>query len=465
MRNSSPVALGQVIANKYQVEGVLGEGGMGVVVSAWHMGLEQRVAIKLLLSHMRDQEGSALERFQREARAAARIRSEYVCRVLDTGSLDDGTPFLVMEYLEGADLSDELMRRGRFDVPEAVRYVREACLALIEAHQAGVIHRDLKPANLFLVQRPDGSRSIKVVDFGVSKSISRSGTPHLTLTKTSSLVGSPIYMSPEQLNSSKDVDGRTDIWALGTILYELVTGRTPFFGETIPQLVNAVLNTEPVGFSALGITAPAGLEEVARRALSKQRDGRFATARELYEALGPYAADAPGSISGTQHKTPPPTRSMNLPDGRAATAVAAASSVPDGRSKKRGQFALLALLLIAAAGVAAFLSRPNPPAPEARVPSVPSAPLREAGMLPAPSPAASEPAARLEAAPPGREAVAPLAPAASADPQPPANTVIPAARKPKERPRSTVAAEAPAVQAPPPKPETDDGFHHFGGRR
>src|SRR5688572_347347 len=112
MRNSSPVALGQVIANKYQVEGVIGEGGMGVVVSAWHMGLEQRVAIKLLLSHMRDQEGSALERFQREARAAARIRSEYVCRVLDTGSLDDGTPFLVMEYLEGADLADELMRRG-----------------------------------------------------------------------------------------------------------------------------------------------------------------------------------------------------------------------------------------------------------------------------------------------------------------------------------------------------------------
>jgi serine/threonine protein kinase len=472
MRNSSPVALGQVIANKYQVEGVIGEGGMGVVVSAWHMGLEQRVAIKLLLSHMRDQEGSALERFQREARAAARIRSEYVCRVLDTGSLEDGTPFLVMEYLEGADLADELMRRGRFDVPEAVRYVREACLALIEAHQSGVIHRDLKPANLFLVQRPDGARSIKVVDFGVSKSVSRGGAPHLSLTKTSALVGSPIYMSPEQLNSSKDVDGRTDIWALGTILYELITGRTPFYGETIPQLVNAVLNTEPVSFATLSITAPAGLEEVTRRALSKQREGRFANARELYDALGPYT-DAPGSISGTQpaRKTPLPTRSMTLQDKPAA--VAQATSVPEAGRKKGAQFALLALLLIAAAGVAALLSRPSPPAQEASVPSVLTATLREAGMLLAPSAPASEPAARIEpsagAAP---AADAPLAPApgADAEPQLPSGVAMPPldapareARKPRERPRGSVAD--PAAIQPPPKPETDDGFHHFGGRR
>jgi serine/threonine protein kinase len=471
MRNSSPVALGQVIANKYQVEGVIGEGGMGVVVSAWHMGLEQRVAIKLLLSHMRDQEGSALERFQREARAAARIRSEYVCRVLDTGALEDGTPFLVMEYLEGADLADELLRRGRFDVPEAVRYVREACLALIEAHQAGVIHRDLKPANLFLVQRQDGSRSIKVVDFGVSKSISRGGAPHLSLTKTSALVGSPIYMSPEQLNSSKDVDGRTDIWALGTILYELLTGRTPFYGDTIPQLVNAVLNTEPVSFASLGITAPAGLEEVARRALSKQREARFANARELYDALGPYT-DAPGSISGTQpaHKTPLPTRSMSLPDSRAAAAVAQPTSVPETGRKKGAQFALLALLLIAAAGVAALLSRPGPPVEETRVPSVPSAPLREAGMLPAPSGPASEPAARAEPATAAAPADAPLAPAPSADTgaQLPSGVSMPPldapARKPRERPRATLVADPAAIQ-PPPKPETDDGFHHFGGRR
>src|SRR5689334_22887640 len=245
MRNSSPIALGQVIANKYQVEGVLGEGGMGIVVSAWHLGLEQRVAIKLLLSHMRQTDSSALERFQREARAAARIRSEHVCRVLDTGHLDDGTPFLVMEYLEGSDLADELVRRGRFEIPEAVRYVREACLALQQAHQAGVIHRDLKPANLDLVHKQDGGRMIKVLDFGVSKWVSSTGVPNMSLTKTSALDGSPIYMSPEQLNSSKDVDGRTDIWALGITLYELITCRTPFYCESIPQLVNAVLNTEP----------------------------------------------------------------------------------------------------------------------------------------------------------------------------------------------------------------------------
>jgi serine/threonine-protein kinase len=476
MRNSSPVALGQVIANKYQVEGVLGEGGMGVVVSAWHLGLEQRVAIKLLLSHMRDAEGSALERFQREARAAARIRSEYVCRVLDTGSLEDGTPFLVMEYLEGADLADELLRRGRFEVAEAVRYVREACLALIEAHQAGVIHRDLKPANLFLVQRPDGARSIKVVDFGVSKSISRSGTPHLTLTKTSAMVGSPIYMSPEQLSSSKDVDGRTDIWALGTILYELITGRTPFYGESIPQLVNAVLNTEPDGFAALGITAPAGLEQVVRRALSKQRDGRFANARELFTALGPYVSDAPGSISGTvaTQKTPLPTRSMNI-DNSASPASAPVISVPDASGSKRTRFALLAVLLIAVAGIAALLSRRSPPASEARVPSSPAAPAREAGMAPAPV-GESTRAAQVGPTAPASEGVLsgqPAAHSAEADAQMPRGMAMPSEleqktrepRRPRVTPRTEPAQPQPSP-VPSPKPETDDdALPRFGGRR
>lgn len=366
MRNSSPVSAGQTIANKYLVEGVLGEGGMGVVISAWHIGLEQRVAIKLLLRERLQHDESAIERFQREARAAARIRSQHVCRVIDTGALEDGTPFLVMEYLEGKDLADELTQRGRLPVSEAVGIVREACEALAEAHAAGIIHRDLKPANMFLVQRTDGSRLLKVLDFGVSKSLSGSGTPHRTLTKTASLVGSPIYMSPEQLNSSRDVDARTDIWALGIILYELITGTTPFNGDSIPQLVNAVLNTQAASFASLNVSVPAGLEEVVARALSKPREQRFASAQELSNALQRYA---PKSSQVTVSRTvvvssnpPPPRASLEAPQARDSQRASANRALESRQPEAAAawsarRWALLIVLLIAGAGLSAAVSR------------------------------------------------------------------------------------------------------------
>jgi serine/threonine-protein kinase len=491
MRNSSPVALGQVIAGKYQVQGVLGEGGMGVVVSAWHLGLEQRVAIKLLLTHMRQSDSSALERFQREARAAARIQSEHVCRVLDTGHLEDGTPFLVMEYLEGADLSDELVRRGRFETLDAVRYVREACVALMHAHQAGVIHRDLKPANLFLVQRADGSRMIKVLDFGVSKSISSTGAPNLTLTKTSAMVGSPIYMSPEQLNSSKDVDGRTDIWALGIILYELIAGRTPFYGESIAQLVNAVLNTEPETMANLSIELPQGLEQVMRKALSKARDQRYASARELYNALGPFAGDRAGSISSVQSNRPmAPTRSMSLsdPPPRPTPSAPTPGAGVARPQSSRLRTALIALGLIALAGVAALLSRrgereaPDPTAASMATPSVAAAPAA------APEPALPEPSLAAQpgsgsdtaqVAPSGADsnpaAASALSPDAAATPALANETTTPAAALTPHRPRDRARSDQgraptrePAQPAPATRPEpasSDPYLPNFGGRR
>ncbi|HEY6881146.1 MAG TPA: serine/threonine-protein kinase, partial [Polyangiales bacterium] len=289
--------MGEIIADKYQIEGVIGEGGMGIVVSAWHLGLRQRVAIKLLLADGGQIEQAALERFQREARAAARIRSEHVCRVIDVGMLPAGTPYLVLEYLEGCDLADELARRGRLPAQEAIGFVLEACEALAEAHVAGIIHRDLKPANLFLARRSNGSRCLKLLDFGVSKSIEEGSLAQFSLTKTSAIVGSPIYMSPEQLNSAKDVDARTDIWSLGALTYELIAGRPPFFAETIPQLVSQVLHNEPPPFAELGITVPGGLEEVLRKALSKSRDQRYASVAAFAEAIGPYAPDDSISIS------------------------------------------------------------------------------------------------------------------------------------------------------------------------
>jgi serine/threonine protein kinase len=284
-----PVGIGEVIAGKYIVERVIGEGGMGVVLAARHLELEQRVAIKFLLPEIA-QQGMAAERFRREARAAAKMRGEHVCRVLDVGTLESGIPFMVMEYLEGWDLASELERRKLLPVEEAVGYVLEACEALAEAHAAHVIHRDLKPANLFLEARGDGSRRIKVLDFGVSKSL-LDATPGLgALTKTSSFVGSPLYMSPEQLESAKDVDVRTDLWALGVVLYELITGQTPFRGETMPQLVASVLHDAPRSLAELACVAPDGLELVLRHALEKPRAQRYSNVAELAQDLVPYAA-------------------------------------------------------------------------------------------------------------------------------------------------------------------------------
>jgi eukaryotic-like serine/threonine-protein kinase len=413
MRNSSPVVLGEIIADKYQIEGVIGEGGMGIVVSAWHLGLRQRVAIKLLLADGGQIEQAALERFQREARAAARIRSEHVCRVIDVGMLPAGTPYLVLEYLEGCDLSDELARRGQIPAQEAVGYVLEACEALAEAHVAGIIHRDLKPANLFLARRNNGSRCLKLLDFGVSKSIEEGSLAQFSLTKTSSIVGSPIYMSPEQLNSAKDVDARTDIWALGALTYELIAGRPPFFAETIPQLVSQVLHMEPPTLAELGVSVPGGLEPVLRKALSKARDQRYPTVAAFAEAIGSFAPEDSLSVSRIMQIRPssdardalPETvadrelrrtpRSKNRQRTAAVMPTTEVSQKPE--NKRRLAWAAVLVLLIIGAGVAAALSRRGGVAEEVqasdRVNAAADAGARSAsaGMLPPSLPSLPEP--------------------------------------------------------------------------
>ncbi len=276
-----PVLPGDVVAGKYRVERVVGSGAMGSVVLAVHIELEQPVAIKFMHPELATDEVGA-ERFRREARAVARIVSPFVARVLDVGELEDqGIPFIVMEYLDGRDLARELHARGPLPVHEAVAHVLEACEAVAEAHNQGIVHRDLKPANLFLAKHANGTRTIKVLDFGISK---MGGTPaQPSITDTAVLMGSPAYMSPEQLESSRSVDPRSDIWAFGVILHELVSGALPFTGETVPQLIRAIVTgvRKPLGKQG----ALAELERVVRRCLSQERADRYQTVPELGAAL------------------------------------------------------------------------------------------------------------------------------------------------------------------------------------
>jgi serine/threonine-protein kinase len=278
-RENLPKA-GDVVAGKYRIEKVLGRGGMGTVFAARHDDLDQTVAIKMLHSAA----PTAAARFQREAKISAHLLSEHVARVFDLGT-SDGVPFLVMEYLAGEDLSS-VIARGSVKPELAVEYAQQICAALTEAHAAGIIHRDLKPSNVFAVQRTDGGCCLKILDFGVSKRLlaGKEEQSH-DLTNAHAVLGSPAYMSPEQLRQSKGVDARTDIWSLGVLLYELLTTKRPFQAWSLAGLSAAIAADSPKPPSQLNPAVPAALDRVVLRCLSKEPGERFASAAEVAEAL------------------------------------------------------------------------------------------------------------------------------------------------------------------------------------
>jgi eukaryotic-like serine/threonine-protein kinase len=288
---AAPVQPGQVLAGKYLVEKVIGVGGMGVVVAARHLQLDERVALKFLLPEAL---GSAdvVARFGREARSAVKIKSEHVARVIDVGVLETGAPYMVMEYLEGRDLSAIVHEQGPLPVADVVEYVVQACEALAEAHALGIVHRDMKPANLFLSRRADGSKMVKVLDFGISKaSLTGAAFADLSLTRTTAVMGSPLYMSPEQMKSARDVDHRSDIWSMGVVLHELLTGKVAFEGESITQLCAAVLQEPPPPLRLVRPDAPEELERVVLRCLEKGPAQRYQSMGELAIALTPFGPD------------------------------------------------------------------------------------------------------------------------------------------------------------------------------
>ncbi|MGZ3454966.1 MAG: protein kinase domain-containing protein [Polyangiales bacterium] len=278
--------MGEILAGKYRVERVLGRGGMGLVVEAVHLQLEQPVAIKFLLPEATSIQGASA-RFLREARAAARIKSEHVARVLDVDQLPSGEPYMVMEYLVGTDLHRLVREQGPLSVQTAIDYVLQACEALAEAHAMGIVHRDLKPSNLFLTHRPDGAALVKLLDFGIAKAPTSWSQPELTR----GLLGSPLYMSPEQLRDSRSVDARADIWALGVILHELLTGRFPFEAPSEAALGAMVATNPPASLREHFSSAPEGLEKVILRCLEKDPQKRFDDVGALATALRAFAGD------------------------------------------------------------------------------------------------------------------------------------------------------------------------------
>jgi len=290
-----------VLDGCYVLERVLGEGGMGVVFAARHVDTEVRVAIKTLLTPSPSSSAEERrERFFREARLAAKIRSDHVVRVLDVARGDtldpDGEgspPYIVMEYLDGFDLDDLLRARGPLRSTEAVDYVLQACEGVAAAHALGVVHRDLKPSNLHLTRRIDGTPLLKVLDFGISKTGDDVAIEGSKLTTTTSVFGSPAYMSPEQIRSSKHVDERTDVWSLAVVLFELLTGRLPFAGNSAAAVLAAVAADPPLSLSHHAkYPVPSGLEKAIERGLVKDRGLRVASVVELAASLAPFASDA-----------------------------------------------------------------------------------------------------------------------------------------------------------------------------
>jgi serine/threonine-protein kinase len=313
---------GEILDGKYRIEKLLGEGGMGAVAKATHMLRRAPVALKFMSPAVLALQG-AVERFVNEGVAASQIDSDHVVKVFDVGRMPSGAPYLVMEFLDGNDLAAILHRDGgRLSIPRAVHFTIQTLRALQTAHQAGIIHRDMKPSNVFVIDKDGEPDFVKLVDFGISKV--RTDDPegkqqNANLTKTNSALGTPLYMSPEQARSPRDVDARTDIYSVGAILYELLSGRTPYTSDTgeFTEILFKIFTTDPEPLRNLRPDVPDGLAAVIHRALTRDLAQRYASANDFAEALVPFADDRSTAViskmRGGQRRSVVPAPGSQLP--------------------------------------------------------------------------------------------------------------------------------------------------------
>ena len=362
-------AAGDVLDGKYRVEQLLGEGGMGAVAKATHLLRRAPVALKFMSPAVLALQG-AVERFVNEGVAASQIDSDHVVKVFDVGRLQSGAPYLVMEFLDGCDLAQLLARMGgRLDVVRTVHFALQTLRALQTAHAAGIIHRDMKPSNCFVIDKDGEPDFVKIVDFGISKVRSDdTGRPRANLTQTNSALGTPLYMSPEQARSPKDVDQRADLYSVGAIMYELLTGRTPYTCESgeYTEILFKIFTTEPDPIQSLRPDIPDGLAAVIHRALVRDPNLRFASASDMAEALVPYSDERSAQVitrlrGGRGRTVPPPTGGVSQPgmlQGRVPTGAGVPPRMPAGAATPMG-----------AGAPASTYPNPNQPIPALRVPT------------------------------------------------------------------------------------------------
>lgn len=457
-----PSFVGAVLAGKFRVERVLGQGGMGTVVEATNISLDERVAIKLLRA---DSERSAetIEAFTREVRAASKLRSEHVARVVDVGADPVFGPYMVMELLEGSTLQQALASTGRLSPQRAVEYCIMACEALAEAHARGIVHRDVKPANLFVVRGPSGRPCVKVLDFGIATVTLPGPIAEGSASTGKARHGSPHYLSPEQLRTADGVDARADVWALGCVLFELVTGVKAFDAPRFTALVAKILEDTPAPIPADVVDVPEGLLEVMQRCLEKDPSARYTTIAELALALLPFARPRAHSVvvrtvahlrdAGVAPELvmpstmpPPPSgggadlvssqslRSPGLPrvsvDGVATAPRDAVEPAEPASQRSRiilGVAAAAALVAVAAGFAGSRRAAPAAEQPQRSTQPPPSAPGSEvsAHATPPTTPGKTEPAA--DAGPPASASARTLRPPIYTWPPKPAASTPPAA--------------------------------------
>jgi serine/threonine-protein kinase len=387
--NSEPESLvGALVGGKYRVDALLGRGGMGAVYQATHQAIGKRVALKFLWrDSTRDPE--TVKRFQREAEAASQVESAHIVQIFDSGISDNGLPFLVMELLVGEDLRTRLRRAGHLPLPEAVHIAGQVARGLMRAHEAGIVHRDLKPDNVYLCRRDDDPMFVKIVDFGISK-VARTSNTANTLTRRGVVLGTAFYMSPEQAQAYRDVDGRTDLFSLGAILFEMLTGHPPHTGPAYETVLIDICTKDAPDVRVYAPDVPAAVAEVVIRALRRNREERFQRAEEFYDALALAApgmlrtGSSPGSPAlgvGAVDGTPsaPGATGGTLSRTSSGTAVQADSAVAPGVQTRRTVVAALVAALGAFALTALIMARSPAPAS----PAAPSAaPTWSAGAVP-----------------------------------------------------------------------------------